>query len=77
MINIKVNASLLCDLLAPKFTYDACEAICEYLEEFESESFYLGDIAISFCEIDADEIEDYEEDSVIAVLKNGNAVIAQ
>lgn len=77
MINIKVNASLLCDLLAPKFSYDACEAICDYLEEFESESFYLGDIAISFCEIDAEDIEDYEEENIIAIMKNGKAVITQ
>ena len=77
MINIKVNASLLCDLLAPRFTYDACEAICEYLEEYENESFYLGDIAISFCEIDADDLDEYEEENVIAILKNGNAVISQ
>lgn len=58
--------------------YDACEAICEYIEECcGEESFYLGDIAISFAEIAKEDVEEYDEENIIAELPNGNVVISQ
>lgn len=75
MINIKVDENLLCELCAPKFTLEACEAIINYLNEMDpNDSFYVGDICISFSEIPSDWAAD--EDTIIATLNNGNVVIA-
>lgn len=78
MINVRISASTLCDLLAPHFTYEACEKICEYLEECGFEKpLLLGDIAISFSEVPADYIDDYDDDNIIATLPNGNILVSE
>lgn len=74
MINIKIDENLLCDLCAPKFSTEACEAIINYLNEMTpNDSFLIGDICISFSEIPSDWADD--EDRVIATLSNGNVLI--
>lgn len=78
MINVRISASTLCDLLAPRFTYEACEKICEYLEDCGVEQpLLLGDIVISFSEVPADYIDDYEEENIIATLRNGNILVSE
>lgn len=76
-INVKVDASLLADLLKPNFTYEACEELIDFLNGFcgEDESWHLGDLAISFSEVPADYASDYKEDCIIAWLKNGNIIV--
>lgn len=79
IINIKVTASFLFDLCEGKLTYEACEAIVDYLADCcgANESFYLADILISFAEVPANYRSDYPEDEIIAELRNGNIVVAQ
>lgn len=77
MLNISITASMLCDLLNGHMTYTACEALADYLSELQ-ESCHdfvptIGDIAISFCETSADEVE--EGDNVLIELDNGNVII--
>lgn len=76
-INLKVTPTFLCDLLGGRMSYEACEAIVNYINDCgsESDSFYLGDIAISFAEMPADEIAS-DDESIIAVLENGYVVVA-
>lgn len=79
IINIKVTAGFLCDLCNGKLTYEACEAIVDYLADCcgENDSFYLADILLSFAELPADYKSEYSEDEIIAELRNGNIVVAQ
>lgn len=76
-INIKVTATTLAELL-PNFTYEACEALIDYFYDCgaENESFYLGDLAISFSEVPAGCEDEYEEERIIATLNNGNILVA-
>lgn len=77
-INLTVTSTTLCDLLGGAFTYDACEAICEYLNECGCDDpLTIGDISISFSEIPQDWVEDEDSDRVIKILDNGNALILQ
>lgn len=76
-INIKVTAEMLCVMLDGKFTLDACNAICEYMEECGNDSpLMIGDIAICFSEIPAEWDDEYDEDNLIAELDNGNVLIS-
>ena len=45
---------MLCDLLGGKFTCEACEALCNWLDETAPADFApaIGDIACSYSEID-------------------------
>lgn len=77
-INIKVTSSMLCDLCGGRFTYEACEAICNYLEDCDcDEPMMIGDICISFSEIPADWTDEYDEDTLVATLDNGNVLVLQ
>ena len=74
-MKITITAHMLCDLCGGKFTLEACEALCAYYEEYAPNSTpYIGDIACSYSEVPADYVED--DDRVIAMLDNGNAVLA-
>lgn len=75
MLTIKITASMLCDLCNGKFTYEACDALCDYLEELEVAPT-IGDICVSFAEIPASWEDEYDEDNLVAVLENGNVLIA-
>lgn len=77
MMTIKITSSMLCDLCGGHFTYDACEALCNYFEDFElCDAPTIGDICISFSEIPADWTDEYDEDTLIATLDNGNVLIS-
>lgn len=80
-MTIKVNASLLADLCAPHFTYDACQAIIDDIDSCcgDEAGFMVGDIIISYCEVPTEDVieypEDYPEDIIVAILSNGNTLI--
>lgn len=78
MLNIAITSSMLCDLLQGQMSYCACDALVDWLEEAQEadRDFVptIGDIAISYTEIPAENVE--EGDCVIAELNNGNALIA-
>lgn len=77
-INLKVTSSMLCDLCGGRFTYEACEAICNYFDECGcDEPMMIGDICISFSEIPASWVDEYNEENLIAPLANGNVLISQ
>ena len=74
-MKITITPIMLGDLLGGKFTYEACEALCAHYEEYAPDSApYIGDIACSYSEVPAHYLED--DDRVIAMLDNGNALIA-
>ena len=77
-INLTVTSTTLCDLLEGKFTYEGCEALCQYLDDCGvTEPMRLGDIAISFSEVPASWANEYNEEDIIAHLENGNILVAQ
>lgn len=77
-INVTITSETLCDLLHGAFTYDACEAICNYFEEVGVDSpMMIGDICYSFAEIPSAWEDEYDSENLIAILKNGNVLIAQ
>lgn len=78
MINLKVSASTLCELMRGTFTLQACEALCELLEDCApGDSFTVGDLAVSFSELPGDYITDYNEDETMIIhLDNGNILVA-
>ena len=74
-MKITITAMMLCDLCGGKFTLEACEALCNYFEEHAPDAApHIGDIACSYSEVSADWVED--DDRVITMLDNGNALIA-
>ena len=76
-MKITITAGMLCTLTNGHFTLEACEAICSYFDECGSECApYIGDIICSFGELPAEDVEEYDEESVIATLDNGNVVVA-
>lgn len=76
-MKITITPMMLCDLLGGKFTCEACEALCElYSEEYPEVAPAIGDIACSYSEINADWLEEDDEEKVIARLENGNVLIA-
>ena len=77
-MKITITAMMLCDLCGGKFTLEACEALCDWFEETADRDFApaIGDICVSYTEIDADCVEEDDEERVIARLNNGNALIA-
>ena len=76
-MTITITPEMLCDLCGGKFTLKACEAICNYFDEgCEDACPRIGDIYVSFEEIPQNWLEEENEDDLIAVLDNGNALIA-
>lgn len=77
-MKITITAIMLCDLLGGKFTLEACEALCDYFEDIATNDFApaIGDIACSYSEMPADWVEDDDEVNVIALLNNGNVLVA-
>lgn len=72
-MTITITSSMLCELTGGKFTHEACEFICELYEE-SGRAPAIGDIMCCYGEIPAEDVED--GDNVIAMLDNGNALIA-
>lgn len=79
MINVALTAGDLCRLMNGRFTYEACEAICDLVESCgEAEPFRIGDLAISFSELPAEYASDYDADEqIIIFLDNGNILVAE
>ena len=77
-MKITITAIMLCDLLGGKFTYEACEALCDWFEDVADSSFApaIGDIACSFSEMPADYMDEEDEENIIARLENGNVLVA-
>lgn len=74
-MKITITPEMLCELCGGKFTHEACEAICEYYEEFASEAApAIGDIMCCFAEMAVEDVEEGDDDCVVAVLSNGNVV---
>ena len=77
-MKITITAMMLCDLCGGKFTLEACEALCNWFEETADYDFapHIGDICVSYTEIGADDIEEDDEERIIARLDNGNVLMA-
>lgn len=77
-MKITITAIMLCDLLGGKFTLEACEALCDWFEEMADDSFApaIGDIACSYSEIRAVDVDEEDEENIIARLSNGNVLIS-
>lgn len=77
-MKITVTAMMLCDLCGGKFTLEACEALCNWFNETEDPNFapHIGDICVCYTEVNADAIEEDDEDRIITRLDNGNVVLA-
>lgn len=77
-MKITITAHMLCDLCGGKFTLEACEALCDWFEETAGRDFApaIGDICVSYTEIDAGSIEEDDEENIIARLNNGNVLMA-
>ena len=77
-MKITITAHMLCDLCGGKFTLEACEALCDWFAETTDRDFApaIGDICVSYTEIAVDDIEEDDEDRIIARLHNGNVVLA-
>lgn len=75
MLNIKIDKFTLCNLCAPQFTLEACEALINHLNDYApSECFSVGDICISYSEIPHSWVD--EDTNIIATLNNGKVLIA-
>ena len=81
-MKISITSMTLASLLSDSFSYEACEEIERILEEEEDacSEFYeaptLGDIVIRFCEIDADDVDE-DDDDILAHLSNGKVLISK
>ena len=77
-MKITITAHMLCNLCEGKFTLEACEALCDWLEEIGDRDFAptIGDICISYSELRAEDIDEDDEEHIIAHLDNGNVLLA-
>lgn len=77
-MKITITAIMLCDLCGGKFTLEACEALCDRFEDTADSSFApaIGDIICSYSEMSADDIDEDDEENIIAWLSNGNVLMA-
>ena len=77
-MKITITAHMLCELCGGKFTLEACEALCDWFEQIGDDSFApaIGDICVSYSEIEADAIDEDDEEKIIAHLNNGNVLLA-
>ena len=60
-MKITITAHMLCDLCGGKFTLEACEALCDWFEDVCCDDSFapaIGDICVSYTEIDADSIDE-------------------
>ena len=79
-MKISITSMTLASLLSDSFSYEACEEIERILEDEEDacpecyKAPALGDIVIRFCEIDADSVEE-DDDNILAYLSNGKVLI--
>lgn len=78
-MKITITAMMLCDLCGGKFTLEACEALCDWFDEIADRDFAptVGDICVSYSELDASWVEEGDEERIVARLNNGNVLIAQ
>lgn len=79
-MKITITAHMLCDLCGGKFTLEACEALCDWFEDVCCDDSFapaIGDICVSYVEIDADSIDEDDEEYIIAHLDNGNVLLAR
>lgn len=77
-MKITITAHMLCNLCEGKFTLEACEALCDWFEEIGDRDFApaIGDICISYSELRAEDIDEDDEERIIAHLDNGNVLLA-
>lgn len=77
-MKITITAQTLCYLCEGTFTLEACEALCNWFEEIADRDFAptIGDICISYSEIPAEDLEEDDEERIIAHLDNGNVLLA-
>lgn len=77
-MKITITAHMLCELCGGKFTLEACEALCDWFAEMCDDSFApaIGDICVSYSEIEADAIDEDDEEKIIVHLNNGNVLLA-
>lgn len=77
-MKITITAHILCELCGGKFTLEACEALCDWFEEVTDRDFApaIGDICVSYSEVNANAIDEDDEDKIIAHLDNGNVLLA-
>lgn len=77
-MTITITPGMLCCLTDNKFSFEACEAICEYFDECGDDTApYIGDIIIGFYEADEDELGDFDEDEILTILSNGKALVVR
>ena len=77
-MKITITAHMLCELCGGKFTFEACEALCNWFEEIADRDFApaIGDICVSYSEVSASAIDEDDEERIIAHLDNGNVLLA-
>lgn len=77
-MKITITSMMLCDLCGGKFTYEACEALCDWFEQTADPNAapHIGDICVSYSELRAEDIDEDDEEKIIAHLNNGNVLLA-
>lgn len=78
-MKIMITPMMLCDMLGGRYTLEACEAICEYYELWDDgeDTPYIGDIAISFAELDAEDLDEDDENRIVKRLSKGRVLVSR
>ena len=77
-MKITITSMMLCELCGGKFTLEACEVLCDWFEQTADPNAapYIGDICVSYSELRAEDIDEDDEEKIIAHLNNGNVLLA-
>lgn len=77
-MKITITSMMLCDLCGGKFTLEACEVLCDWFEQTADHDFApaIGDICVSYSELRVEDIDEDDEEKIIAHLDNGNVLLA-
>ena len=78
-MKIIITPMMLCDLLGGRYSLEACEAICELYELWgdDEDVPYIGDIAISFAELEESDLDEDDEDRVVKQLSKGRVLVSR
>lgn len=78
-MKIMITPMMLCDLLGGRYSLEACEAICEYYELWGDDENvpYIGDVAISFAELEEKDLDEDDESRVVQRLSKGRVLVSR
>ena len=78
-MKIMITPMMLCTMLGDRYSLEACEAICEYYELWgdDDDVPHIGDVAISFAEVEEKDLDEDDEIRIVKRLSKGRVLVSR